>query len=138
MGLSISCPFAECTDLETSLTSIGLEDGEAKTLVRSLSFKSHESEQDVMNFVPSQKFKENQEVYAKKNENCDPGSPKDEAAVKLQKVYKSFRTRRKLADCAVLIEQFRLVLLKLCKQFDSFNTCFFIFGFANVDFFAIV
>nr|GFC39659.1 hypothetical protein [Tanacetum cinerariifolium] len=40
-----------------------------------------------------------------KNENSDLGSPKDEAAVKLQKFYKSFRTRRKLADCAVLIEQ---------------------------------
>ncbi|XP_040999349.1 IQ domain-containing protein IQM2-like [Juglans microcarpa x Juglans regia] len=35
----------------------------------------------------------------------DPPNPKDVAALKLQKVYKSFRTRRKLADCAVLVEQ---------------------------------
>ncbi|KAL3615895.1 IQ domain-containing protein iqm2 [Castilleja foliolosa] len=35
----------------------------------------------------------------------DPNSPQHEAAIRLQKVYKSFRTRRKLADCAVLIEQ---------------------------------
>ncbi|KAK3125798.1 hypothetical protein QOZ80_7BG0609860 [Eleusine coracana subsp. coracana] len=35
-----------------------------------------------------------------------PESPKQEsAAVTLQKVYKSFRTRRRLADCAVLVEQ---------------------------------
>ncbi|KAI3823183.1 hypothetical protein L1987_04615 [Smallanthus sonchifolius] len=38
-------------------------------------------------------------------EDLESGSPKHEAATKLQKVYKSFRTRRKLADCAVLIEQ---------------------------------
>lgn len=35
----------------------------------------------------------------------DSSSPKHMAAIKLQKVYKSFRTRRKLADCAVLVEQ---------------------------------
>ncbi|KAM7264609.1 hypothetical protein ACFE04_002292 [Oxalis oulophora] len=34
-----------------------------------------------------------------------PDSPRDQAAITLQKVYKSFRTRRQLADCAVLVEQ---------------------------------
>ncbi|CAM8916719.1 unnamed protein product [Rhodiola kirilowii] len=34
-----------------------------------------------------------------------PEDSEHEAALKLQKVYKSFRTRRKLADCAVLVEQ---------------------------------
>ncbi|PHT43444.1 hypothetical protein CQW23_17469 [Capsicum baccatum] len=32
------------------------------------------------------------------------GKQRDQAAVKLQKTYKSFRTRRQLADCAVLVE----------------------------------
>lgn len=41
----------------------------------------------------------------------DSSHPKHEAALKLQKVYKSFRTRRKLADCAVLIVQNWLVFM---------------------------
>ncbi|KAF9664813.1 hypothetical protein SADUNF_Sadunf16G0057100 [Salix dunnii] len=35
----------------------------------------------------------------------DPGNQRHQAALTLQKVYKSFRTRRQLADCAVAVEQ---------------------------------
>lgn len=40
-----------------------------------------------------------------------------EAALKLQKVYKSFRTRRQLADCAVLVEQRWFVVCTTCIIF---------------------
>lgn len=44
----------------------------------------------------------------------EPENRRNLAALKLQKVYKSFRTRRQLADCAVLVEQ-RWFVLILCK-----------------------
>ncbi|WOK92505.1 IQ domain-containing protein IQM1-like [Canna indica] len=40
-----------------------------------------------------------------KKRSLESACPKHQAALKLQKVYKSFRTRRQLADCAVLVEQ---------------------------------
>ncbi|KAJ9555485.1 hypothetical protein OSB04_010099 [Centaurea solstitialis] len=133
MGLSFSCPFAAYTDLETGLKSITLEDGEVKSLGLSCSFKIQDSQPSAMQLMVSQTMKIEKSLSFKLSENerlnhvekieishdiesprfknvlldddLDLGSPKHEAATKLQKVYKSFRTRRKLADCAVLIEQ---------------------------------
>ncbi|CAK9327941.1 unnamed protein product [Citrullus colocynthis] len=60
---------------------------------------------------PKSKEMENQSPRSESHDHdgikttIDPTNPKHMAAMKLQKVYKSFRTRRKLADCAVLVEQ---------------------------------
>jgi len=52
----------------------------------------------------------------------DPTSPKHIAALKLQKVYKSFRTRRKLADCAILVEQSWYLFIGLKISFLFYKT----------------
>ncbi|PHT59420.1 hypothetical protein CQW23_01783 [Capsicum baccatum] len=120
MGISFSCPLASPTDLENSLESvivksINFSDKDLKTPLRSISFKSLDSEPIVMqsdgsgNMLieksVSLKTKEMNQESPKSPLVDSSSSPKHEAAVRLQKVYKSFRTRRKLADCAVLIEQ---------------------------------
>ncbi|KAH1108892.1 hypothetical protein J1N35_012660 [Gossypium stocksii] len=52
---------------------------------------------------------------SKESRVSDLNNPQMEAAIKLQKVYKSFRTRRKLADCAVLVEQSWWKLLEFAE-----------------------
>ncbi|KAK6937011.1 hypothetical protein RJ641_034041, partial [Dillenia turbinata] len=157
MGVSLSCPFASLSDLESGLKSVVVKyvclgDNEWRTPLRSISFKGQDSEPTIMQSshsgemvlegsvsfrikklekmipVKVHTLNEEQDISSKSNakeskemtalsprSDCssevsplallDLGDFKHEAALKLQKVYKSFRTRRKLADCAVLVEQ---------------------------------
>jgi hypothetical protein len=134
MGVSFSCPFAEQDDVEAALDSVTVksisfgDDDECKTPKRSVNFNDGTLEPTILKSMGSGKMvveksvslkgmqlermislnrsvKDNGFEIAKEFSVLDPRNPKHEAAIKLQKVSKSFRTRRKLADCAVLVEQ---------------------------------
>ncbi|XP_041999522.1 IQ domain-containing protein IQM2-like [Salvia splendens] len=129
MGVSCSCPLSFFFDLENGFESVltnssKLESDERNTPVRSSSFNGkllregslrfRAKKTQTMRFIEAQVDDQESVALLSRSGNTtpqpnspilDPSSPKHEAAIKLQKVYKSFRTRRKLADCAVLIEQ---------------------------------
>ncbi|CAF1934938.1 unnamed protein product [Brassica oleracea var. botrytis] len=133
MGVSFSYPFTKQEDVEVALDSVTVksisfgDEDECKTPKRSVNFNDRTLEPTILKSIgsggkmvveKSVSFKgmqlertiengfeiDNAEI-ARELSVLDPKNPKHEAAIKLQKVYKSFRTRRKLADCAVLVEQ---------------------------------
>ncbi|KAH9614212.1 hypothetical protein KSS87_022266 [Heliosperma pusillum] len=126
VSYSCSCPLASDHDLESGLESIivksvclGGDNDQVKTPERSISFNArHDSQPFILHKSPasgnmileaSVTFKQTQTTtfisVLPSEHHLHSSSPKHQAALKLQKVYKSFRTRRKLADCAVLVEQ---------------------------------
>ncbi|TKY53219.1 hypothetical protein E2542_SST24744 [Spatholobus suberectus] len=87
--------------------SVGINGMELETV---LSFRSPtaDMENDLFGKPVSTKSRDTCSNLLEKNfysPLLEPQSQWDQAALKLQKVYKSFRTRRQLADCAVLAEQ---------------------------------
>ncbi|ONK59689.1 uncharacterized protein A4U43_C08F9330 [Asparagus officinalis] len=135
MGLTLSCPSCGFDSLDESLDallkSLSFGNGYIKSSLRSLSFNGRESKLKAwgsgkllikrsLSFNKRDSEKETSQIDERMNKPSpakisrfarspekvsEPRSPKHEAALKLQKVYKSFRTRRQLADCAVLVEQ---------------------------------
>jgi hypothetical protein len=92
-----------------------------------LSFKSTTSDMDVLaRSITSPRVGERGNQLTRSDSLLDkklhsslpgPGKQRHQAAVTLQKVYKSFRTRRQLADCAVVVEQRWLVSVYVCNSF---------------------
>ena len=127
MGISLSCPLADLDDVDRRfeailVRSISFGGGDVRSQLRSVSFNGRDSvkipsaemENNVFGRCVNSKTKDVGDQFQRsdglsekthQSPVSDPKKHRYQAALKLQKVYKSFRTRRQLADCAVLVEQ---------------------------------
>lgn len=99
--------FRSNSMIRGSISFNGRELKKASSLTRSSTEKFHKPAKTTLeSSLPEQKPKNFQpKVDGPESPSAKPLMNRDLAAVKLQKTYKSFRTRRQLADCAVLVEQ---------------------------------
>lgn len=151
--VSKSLSFKE-KNVRTLLRSLSFDDHHSSKLVKVKSFKSsmmirgslsfngrelkkHGPESPSVKPLPEPKIKRvgsllsEPKTQGPESPSAKPLMNRDLAAVKLQKTYKSFRTRRQLADCAVLVEQRWLVLVVLLGLF----VCAYIFNILELIFF---